>query len=104
MRLGVVISVMWACALAGTASAGQGATTFYVQLIHGTETTRPPLPGCKQVGPRLVGTFQPVFKWKGYWEMNRQQVALVPGQTARVQLGNGREVEIDLRDPNQRKV
>jgi hypothetical protein len=45
-----------------------------------------------------------VFKCKGYWEMSRQQVALVPGRAARVQLGNGREVEIDLRNPKERRV
>jgi len=104
MRLGVVILVMLACALASEASAAQGATTFYVQLIHGTDTAQPPLPGCKCVGPRLAGTFRPVFKCKGYWEMSRQQVALVPGRAARVQLGNGREVEIDLRNPKERRV
>jgi hypothetical protein len=36
MRLSVVILVMLACALAGRASAGQGATTFYVQLVCGS--------------------------------------------------------------------
>jgi hypothetical protein len=100
----MVILVMWACALGGNASAGQDATTFYVQLIRGTETTQPPVPGCKQVGPKLAGTFRPVFKWKGYWELNRQQVAVVPGHAARVRLGNGREAEIDLRNPKQRRV
>jgi hypothetical protein len=104
MRRGVVILVVWACALAGAANGGQGATTFYVQLVRGTEADRPPVPGCKQVGPRLAETFRPVFRWKGYWEINRQQVAVVPGQTARVRLGNGREAEIDLRDPKLRRV
>ena len=36
--------------------------------------------------------------------MNRQQVAVSSGQVARVQLGNGREAEIDLRNPKARKV
>ena len=36
--------------------------------------------------------------------MNRQQVALVPGQTSRVRLGNGREAEIDLANPKERRV
>jgi hypothetical protein len=100
----VVILVVWACALAGAANAGQGATTFYVQLIRGTEGDQPPVPGCKQAGPRLAGTFRPVFRWKGYWEMNRRQVVVVPGQAARVRLGNGREAEIDLRNPKERRV
>ena len=104
MRCSGFILVMLACALAGQARAGQGTNTFYVQLVRGTETDRPPVPGCKHVGPRLAGTFRPVFKWKSYWEMNRQQVALVPGQTSRVRLGNGREAEIDLRNPKQRRV
>ena len=95
---------MLLCAWTGKASAGQGATTFYVQLVRGTETNRPPVPGCKQVGPRLAGTFCPVFKWKCYWEMNRQQVAVVPGRAMRIKLGNGREAEIDLSSPKERKV
>ena len=104
MRCSVVILVILACALAGGARAGQGATTFYVQLIRGTETMQPPVPGCKQVGPRLAETFRPVFKWKSYWEITRQQVALVPGQATRVRLGNGREAEIALRNPKERSV
>ena len=104
MRRSAVILVILACALAGNARAGQGAATFYVQLVRGTETAQPPVPGCKQVGPRLAGTFRPVFKWKSYWELNCQQVALSPGQTTRVRLGNGREAEIDLRNPKERRV
>ena len=29
---------------------------------------------------------------------------MIPGQTARVRLGNGREAEIDLRNPQERRV
>jgi hypothetical protein len=104
MRRGVAILAVWACALAGAAKAGEGATTFYVQLIRGTEADQPPVPGCKQVGSRLAGTFCPVFRWKSYWELNRQRVTVVPGQAARVRLGYGREAEIDLRNPNERRV
>jgi hypothetical protein len=104
MRCSVIILTVLVCALTSEAKAEEGATTFYVQLVRGTETTQPPAPGCKQVGPRLAGTFRPVFKWKSYWEMNRQQVVLVPGRTARVRLGNGREAEIDLRNPKERRV
>ena len=104
MRRSVVILVLLTCMLIGKATAGQGATAFYVQLVRGTEANRPPVPGCKQVGPRLAGTFCPVFKWKSYWEMNWQQVAVAPGRAMRVRLGNGREAEIDLRNPKQRRV
>lgn len=104
MRGIVVMLVVWACLFAGKASAGQDATTFYIQLVRGTETNRPPVPGCKQVGPRLAGTFCPVFKWKSYWELSRQQVAVVPGRKTRVHLGSGREAEIDLANPKERRV
>jgi hypothetical protein len=104
MSHSVVMLVILVCAWAAEATAGQGATTFYVQLVRGTETNLPPVPGCKQVGPRLAGTFCPVFKWKNYWEINRQQVAVVPGRATRVKLGNGRETEIDLRNPKERRV
>jgi len=93
-----------AFALAPEAGAGQAATIFYVQLILGTDTDGPPAPGCKSVGPKLAGTFRPVFRWKGYWEINRQQVAVLPGQKSRVRLGNGREAEIDLSHPRERRV
>ena len=104
MRHGVVILVVLACTWADKASAGQGATTFYVQLVRGTEANQPLVPGCKQVGPRLARTFCPVLKWKNYWEINRQQVGVFPGRATRVKLGNGREAEIDLRNPMQRRV
>jgi hypothetical protein len=104
MRRSVVILVILACALASRASAGTGATTFYVQLIRGTESLRPPVPGCKQVGSKLAEAFRPVFKWRTYWEISRQEVALVQGQATRVRLGNGREAEIALRNSKERSV
>ena len=104
MRRMMVILTLVALALAGEAKAGAEATTYYVQLIRGTDTDQPPAPGSKRVGRKLAETFGPVFKCKGYWEINRQEVALSPGQVGRVRLGNGREAEIDLRGPKERKV
>jgi hypothetical protein len=84
--------------------AADGVTTYYVQLIRGTETNQPPVLGAKSVGPKLTETFRSVFRCKGFWEISRQEVALSQGQTARVQLGNGRVAEIDLRSPKEMKV
>ena len=56
------------------------------------------------LGPKLAGTFRPVFKCKGFWEINRQQVTVPPGKFKRVQLGNGREAEIDLTSAKERRV
>jgi hypothetical protein len=104
MRRGAFIVMLLACAWAVEAGAGQEATTFYVQLVRGTEANQPPVPHCKRVGPKLAGTFCPVFKWKCYWELNRQHVAVAPGRAMRVKLGYGREAEIDLSNPKQRRV
>lgn len=104
MRRMLVSLTLWALALAGEATAEVGATTFYVQLVRGTETEQPPGPGFKSIGPKLTETFRPVFKCRGYWEINRLQVAVRAGQVARVRLGNGREAEIDMRSPRERKV
>ncbi len=90
--------------LAGEAKAQPGAATFYVQLIRGTDTEETPVPGARCVGPKLAGTFRPVFRCKGFWEINRQQVAVSFGKARRVQLGNGREAEIDLSSPKERRV
>lgn len=104
MRRLMVILMLTAVALAGETRAAAQATTFYVQLIRGTDTEKPPEPRCKCVGRKLADRFRPVFKCKAYWEMNQQQVTLSPGRVARVRLGNGREAEIDLRSPKARKV
>jgi hypothetical protein len=104
MRCSLAVMLVMALTLAGRASAGQGTKTYYVQLVRGTEANQPPAPGCKEVGPRLIGTFCPVLKWKNFWEMSRRQVAVPPGGAKRVKLGHGREVEIDLSDPKQRLV
>jgi hypothetical protein len=96
--------ILLAFATGGTARADEGSAIFYVQLIRGTETEQAPAPGAKSVGPKLVETFRPVFKCKGFWEINRQQVAVSPGKARRVQLGNGREAEIDLSSAKERKV
>jgi len=99
----VILMVMTVALASGTRAAGQ-ANTFYVQLIRGTDTEQPPMPRSKCVGKKLAETFGPVFKCKAYWEINRQEVTVAPGRVARVQLGNGREAEIDLRTEKARKV
>jgi hypothetical protein len=103
MRWSIVL-VMLTGLMPALVSAGEAATTYYVQLIRGTDTPLPPVPGCKPAGPRLSSTLSPVFRWKGYWEIERQQVTVVPGQKARVRLHYGREAEIDLTSPSQRRV
>jgi hypothetical protein len=104
MRRLIVILVLTTIALAGATRATAQATSFYVQLIRGTDTEQPPVPRSKCIERKLAERFRPVFNCRAYWEINRRQVSVPPGQVARVQLGNGREAEIDLRSPSARKV
>lgn len=104
MRRMMVMLMLTAAALADETRAAAQASTYYVQLIRGTDTEESPAPHSKRVGHKLAQTFSPVFRCKRYWEINRQEVALSPGQVTRVELGNGRAAEIDLRTPKARKV
>lgn len=104
MRRLMVMLMAAAMALITATGAKAQTSTFYVQLIRGTDTERPPEPKAKCVGHKLAQTFGPVFNCRSYWEINRQEVALSAGQVRRVHLGNGREAEIDLRSPKERKV
>lgn len=78
--------------------------TYYVQLIRGSNEDEPPEPGSKRIGPKLSAALRPVFQWKSYWEVKRQQVALANGQKSTVRLSPQREVMIDLTDPAKRQV
>jgi len=104
MRRFVGILLLTAFALARISRAEEGASTFYVQLIRGTNGDGPPVGACHRVGPRLAATLGPVLKWKRYWEICCKSVSLQTGRATRVRLGNGREVEIDLSVPGKRKV
>ena len=52
------------------ARAGDGAITYYVQLIRGTDSEQPPQQGSKHVGAKLARQFNRAFKLKNYWEIN----------------------------------
>ncbi len=101
----------WSCLLALALlasnlvfSASEEKVTFYVQLIRGIDENKPPAPGAQRVGPKLARGLHSVFKWKSYWEINRQEVTMPVGGKTKVVLSKERAVEIDLTRPNKRKV
>lgn len=83
---------------------GGTANTFYLQLVRGTDSPQPPQPGCRPIGPRLAKAFNPVFNWKYYWELNLRTTVVQSGDKVRVSLSPDREVEIDLRQPKERRI
>jgi hypothetical protein len=104
MRRFAIILAVSVFGLTGLAKAQERALIYYVQLIRGTDSDQPPQAGSKLVGAKLAGKLQCVFKWKNYWEINQRKIEVDPGRTARVHLGNGREVGIDLTVPGKRTV
>jgi hypothetical protein len=67
----------------------------YVQLIRGTDDTKPRDPAHKEIGPMLDKRLRPVFRWAHYWENQREQIALIPGKPSKVHLKNGRDLEVE---------
>lgn len=90
--------------LNGTPPAEHQSNTYYVQLVRGNNDDAPPQPGSRPVGIKVARHLKSALNWKSYWELNRQQVAVCSGKTARVCLSSDRQVEIDLTNRKRRKV
>ncbi len=78
--------------------------TFYLQLVRGADPGAQSEPGWRPVGPQLKGKLQSVFRWKHYWEIARASVLVQGGQRVRRLMCPGREVEIQLLDPQNMAV
>jgi len=72
--------------------------TFYVQLVRGSDEDMKPSDSAKRVGPKLQKKLASVFKWKSYWEVERESVLLQLGRKTRKTLALGREIEMELPD------
>jgi hypothetical protein len=104
MRYFLSIVVLFVLAFPGVADAGDGAITYYVQLIRGTDSDQPPQAESGKVGSKLSQKLCCPFKWKHYWEICQRQVKVLPGQTVKVDLSNNRAAEIGLTKQGQRTV
>ena len=79
------------------------AVTFYVQLIRGTDDSKPPSADAKPAGAQVTRRLQ-MFKWKNYWEISRKTVAVNPGGKTRQPLAPQREVEIAVGATNDMTI
>lgn len=90
------------------ALAGQGetaeVTTFYAQLIRGTDREMPEQASWKPAGPKLSKQLSPKFRWKNYWEVSRLTIPVEAGRIKRTRLNPDREIEIDLRGGKEYEV
>jgi len=83
----------------GVRAADVPKATFYVQLIRGSDADKPENPTWAPVGPKLGKNLRAVFRWKNYWEVKREAVAVSSDKAARLHLTREREVELTLLDP-----
>jgi len=70
--------------------------TFYVQLIRGSDSEAPPTTEAHPVGAKLDHRLHDVFRWKNYWEVKRETIAVNVGQTIRKHITPEREVELTV--------
>lgn len=73
--------------------------TYYIQLVRGSDLESTPTPHAKLIGPKLDRRLHDCFKWKNYWEINRQTVTLKTGAKVRQRISPQREVEISWPTP-----
>ena len=98
------LSVMvFAGAIAVRCEAGE-TTTFYAQLIRGTDREMPEQIGWRPAGPKLSKQLSPKFRWKNYWEVSRHTISVQAGKVSRTRLNPEREIEIDLRGSKEYEV
>ena len=78
--------------------------TFYIQLVRGSDSDKPDDPAWKPAGAKLDKNLRGVFRWKNYWEVKREVVALSKDKVARLHLTREREVEIRLLEPPNTQI
>ena len=70
-------------------------STLYVQVIRGSDKERPAGTKWQEVGPKLSAKLSSVFRWKHYWETERQKVQFNPAKVSKVPLAANRSLEIE---------
>jgi len=79
-------------------------TTFYVQVIWGTDHDRPAGSHYREIGPKLRAKLGPVFRWKHYWETERKKVQIDASRVTKVQLANHRTLEMERMKSGEMEV
>ena len=84
--------------------AGSPPLIFYTQLVQASDRDKPQESSWRPVGPKLSRQLCPKFRWKNYWEVDRQTVSVQPGKVTRVRLNPERTIEIELRGQDESEI
>ncbi len=79
-----------------------GETVFQVQLIWGTDGEKPKDKPLKEVDSKFQEKLKGIFKWKNYYEVNRQSIALAKDGSQKVKLSE--KCDIQLKDLGNSRV
>ena len=64
------------------------------QLVWGTNNEKPDDPKLKDVDPQVKDKLRGVFKWKNYFEVNRQDFTLTASAPRKVKMSDLCEIEV----------
>ncbi|HEY3855584.1 MAG TPA: hypothetical protein VGO67_14430 [Verrucomicrobiae bacterium] len=98
--VGLAASLMLGSSAVGASKDG---VTFYIQLVQGTDADMPPATGATLIGDALNRRLQ-MFRWKNYWEIQRQTVELSSGAKVRRHVMRNHDIEISLPTPTDMTV
>ena len=90
---------MWLLTLALLSSSvftihAAGELKLQARLIWGTDSQKPNDPNLKDLDEKLTAKLKGVFKWKNYFEVNRQQFSVSEATARRVKMSPKCEVEV----------
>ncbi len=100
---GLLLACFLGLVLFGTSQGtAAGETLFQVQLIWGTDGEKPKDKPLKEVDPKFQEKLRGVFKWKNYYEVNRQPLTL--GKSAAQKLKLSDKCEIQVQDLGNSRI
>ena len=82
------------CASSFLVRSGSADLNLQAQLVWGTNNEKPDDPKLKEVDPSVAEKLRKVFKWKNYFEVNRQNFVVTPGSPKKVKMSDDCEIEV----------
>jgi len=101
---GLLASLAFALISLPSALAAKGDLHVQAQLVWGTDGDKPPDPGVKRLDEATRKKLGSVFKWKNYFEVDRQNFKVALSAKNRVRLSPKCEVEVENLGDSQVEV
>src|ERR1041385_5246557 len=92
-RLTLAATISFVC-FSITARSAPGDLNLQARLVWGTNKDKPDDPKLKDVDAQVKEKLRGVFKWKNYFEVNRQDFTVTASGPKRVKMSNRCEVEV----------